>query len=252
MKNNQRGVGAVLIIVIIAAVLAVGAGAYFVFNRSKDVATNAVETVANNAEKQKAFDDCKQVYADEDLCRALSNFMNNKQFQVSMSSMDASGMTFSIDFDSDKTYSKQTFGDKTLETIIDGNTTYTKDPTDGKWWKQVSETSVTSIADDLKFDFTSTEETSKTTYTKIGEEPCGNLTCIKYQVIEKESTDKQFIWIDTKDHLVRKWASESSDGTKTEATYTYDKKSVDIPTNTKDAAAGQSVIPADFYSGMTE
>jgi len=252
MKNNQKGIGAVVIIVIIAVVAAIGVGAYFVFNRGKEVATNAVSSVVKNAETQKALDDCKKEYNDEDLCKGLSNFVGLKQYQTTMTSTGSGAMNFAMEVDGEKTYTKQTFNGKTLETITIGNTTYTKDNSDGKWWKQVFETTKpTATADDFKFDTNIGDTTTKTTYTKIGEEPCDKLTCIKYKITDSGSTDTQYIWIDTKDHLVRKWSTESKDGSKTEMTYTYNKKSVDAPTNTKDASPTQMVVPADFYSGMT-
>lgn len=251
MKDNQKGIGAVVIIVIIAVIAVIGAGAYFVFNRGKEVATNAVSNVVKSAETQKAFDDCKKEFNDEDLCKGLSNFVGLKQYQTTMTSNESGGMSFTFEIDGDKTYSKQTFSGKTLESITQGNTVYTKDNSDGKWWKQVFETPKSSIADELVLDTNFTDEATKTTYTKVGQEACDKLTCNKYKVTEASSKDTQFIWIDTKDNLIRRMSIESSDGSKTEISYTYNKKSIDIPNNTKDASPTQMVVPADFYSGMT-
>lgn len=250
MKSNQKGLGAVLIIVVLVVLVAIGAAGYFVLRKSGDVASNAVSSVVESAETKKALDECKKAYSDEDLCKALSNFIGLKQYQTTMTSSESGGLSFTIEVDGDKTYSKQTLNGKTIESISQGNTVYTKDNTDGKWWKQVFETPKSSITDDLKLDTNFTDEATKTTYTKIGQEACDKLTCNKYKVTETSSKDTQYIWIDTKDNLIRRMSVESSDGSKTEISYTYNKKSIDIPNNTKDASPTQSVVPMDFYSGM--
>lgn len=251
MKNNQKGIGAVVVIVIIVVILAISGVGYLVLKKGGKIATNTVANVVKSAESQKAYDDCKKEFSDEDLCKALSNFTGLKQYQTTMTTTGSGAMSIAMEVDGEKTYMKQTLSGKSLETIRIGNTTYTKDNTDGKWWKQVFETTKpTTSTDDYKFETNIDNTKTKTTYTKVGQEACDKLTCLKYKITETGSTDTQYIWIDTKDHLVRKWATESSDGSKTEATYSYNKKSVDAPSNTKDASPTQSVVPADFYSSM--
>lgn len=252
MRGNQKGIGAVVIIIIVLVIVAVGGAGYFVMKRGGDALSNAASTVVTSAETQKALDDCKKEYNDSDLCKALSNFVGSKQYQTTfISTGSGSNMTYSMEIDGDKTYMKNTISGKSLETIRIGNITYTKDNTDGKWWKQVFESSaVTSSNDDYKFDTNLNNTTNKTTYTKLGQEACDKLTCIKYKISETNSKDVQYIWIDTKDHLMRKWSTESSDGSKMEAVYSYNKKSVDAPSSTKDASPTQNVIPADYTAAM--
>lgn len=253
MKGNQKGVGAVVIIIIVLVIAAVGGAGFFVMKKSGKVLTSTAATVVSNAETVKALDDCKKEFNDENLCKALSNFVGSKQYQTTMTSTSGgSNMTYTLEIDGDKTYMKNTISGKSLETIRIGNTTYTKDNTDGKWWKQVFNTTATaSSTDDYKFDTNINDTTNKTTYTKIGQEACDKLTCIKYKVTETASKDIQYIWIDTKDYLMRKWSTESSDGTKMEAVYSYNKKSVDAPGSTKDASTTQNVMPSDYMSAMS-
>jgi outer membrane lipoprotein-sorting protein len=250
MKSDSRGNTAVIIVVILVLAI-VGSTGFYLLKKNGKVLTSATKTVVSSVETQKAFDDCKKEFSDDDLCKALSNFIGTKQYQTTMTTTSGgSSLTYTLEIDGDKTYTKQNFSGKSLETIHIGNTTYTKDNNDGKWWKQVFETTKSNTTDDLKFDTNISSTDTKTTYTKVGEEACDKLTCVKYKVVDAGSKDTQYIWIDKKDHLMRKWSTESSDGAKTDAIYSYNKKSVDAPNSTKDASPTQSVIPADFYSGM--
>lgn len=251
MKRDQSGIGVAIIIIIVFVLAAIAGAAYFVFNRESNTVKNSATSVVSKAENQKALEQCKKEYNDDDLCKALSNFMGSKQYQTTMTSAGGGSNYSYIEVDGDKTYTKYTVNGKSVETIAVGDTRYTKDNSDNKWWKQVFKSdSKTDMTDDLKFDTNFDNSTVKTTYAKIGQEACDKLTCVKYKVTESNSKDIQYIWIDTKDHLIRKWSIESADGSKMESSYTYNKKSIDIPKDTKEASPTQNVIPTDINSAM--
>jgi hypothetical protein len=179
-----------------------------------------------------------------------------------------SGMTsgtFRIDGD-DKSYTKLSVKNpdngktEAYETIIIGNTTYTKDASDGKWWKKVNkETSVDeSTADNFKFEIPSATASAeeRTTFEKEGKEACGKLTCFKYHSMTGGSSEMTYLWFDDTQYLLRKMEFISSEGEKSTITYQYDNVSVTAPSPTKDAKDDQIIMPngstMDMGAGMTQ
>ncbi len=139
-------------------------------------------------------------------------------------------------------------GTHSREMIILGDTTYVKDQKDGSWWKQVAKPAASSSptaafqmpkVEDFKDQFVKDQAT--TTYTAMGTESCGSMTCYKYE--EKKSDDRESLhtfWFDNKQYLLRKdiVASESFSTTNE---YSYDNVSVSAPTPTKDVPEGTSI-----------
>jgi hypothetical protein len=59
------------------------------------------------------------------------------------------------------------------------------------------------------------------TYTPLGKEACGSLTCFKYDFKDASSpNDQQTVWFDTKSYLARQWKDVSTDDDSTVTTTT--------------------------------
>lgn len=138
-------------------------------------------------------------------------------------------------------------GKDTQDMIFIGNTTYIKDFSDGKWWKQVSKPSDVSEktefeipeADDLKEEFTKKQTASE--FKQLGTEACGSLTCYKYQEIQSDDKEAtRTFWFDNKDFLLRKEENKFGEFTSINE-YSYDNISVSAPSPTKDVPAGKSI-----------
>lgn len=251
MNKSQRGSGHPLVILaIIVAVIGVAGAGYFVFNKNKDKASDSVASGLTKAEVSQLKEECKKEYNDDDLCKFLSTWADMKDYQSTITTNDENGasvMTMVLNDDKSQLIIA-TNATESFNVISIGKTTYTKDPSDGKWWKQVSpDTEVESTVDDYKFDTAndkSTESGDTTTYASKGKEACGDRSCFKYQVVDSVEKDTiQFVWFDDKDYLLRRWSYEYKDGNKSDSVYTYDSVKVDEPSPIKEVPAGQVVMP---------
>ena len=133
--------------------------------------------------------------------------------------------------------------------IIIGDTTYLKDYSDNKWWKQTakpeaSPTETPETPEDLKEEL-AMEDPSL--YKNLGTEACGSLTCYKYEQTFKDFPGKRTFWFDNKQYLLRKEESGYGEFT-TKVEYSYDGISISAPSPTKDVPEGKSIYDY-MYSG---
>lgn len=240
-KLNQRGLAPVAIIIAVVVVLAAAGGYYFMSQKGGAPSIPGVPGLTLDP-------NCK--YNDPNLCKFLNNWKNIKQFSVksttSVKSGPGSEVTFEINGE-DKFHMMMSEGGKENWNVITiGDTTYTKDFSDNKWWKQKSaKKEDLKNQFDFKFDESDQPETEdKTTYKAMGEEPCGNMTCFKYQVINPDSQgETEYIWFDNKDYLLRKQEVKSTDGSVIVSEFSYSGVNISAPSPTKDAQEGQTVMP---------
>lgn len=135
-------------------------------------------------------------------------------------------------------------GKETGNMIVLNKVTYFKDYEANQWFKMTSADDQTSSAsnpesfiENLKENLNSEEIT--TTYTKLGQEPCGDmapkLTCDIYQVSDTGEVDfTSKVWIDTTEHLTRKMEMDLSDGGVNTTTYTYGPVTITEPSPVKE------------------
>ncbi|MDO8507310.1 MAG: hypothetical protein Q7S53_01955 [bacterium] len=189
---------------------------------------------------------------DKDLCRFTDSFKGLDNMSAkSVTTINGKITESTIEIQgSDKSHIKSSVAGKEESDYISiGNTTYMKDYSDNKWWKTTVDTKDASGVEktDWKAEFEKSvnDSADKTTYKKIGKEACGNLTCLKYQVIDpnnKETTE--YMWFDTKNYALRKVRSESAD-TVTETTFSYGKVNITEPSPVK-----EMTNPADAYNSF--
>ena len=238
--KNQRGAIELIIIGVVAVLLAAGAGYY-------------IYTKRTGASPVAGLAPVKCDYSDKDLCKFLTNFKAQKYYTVKSSSVEegvTNEFTLKINGDDKSQTISSANGKENFNVITLGNTTYTKDYSDNKWWKQTQEKQKDEIKDSVAFDPDGEKkegeqtEPEKPEYKRLGEEACGKLTCIKYQVITKGSEDQEFIWIDDDDHLLRKTLTITKDGAKNTAEYSYEKFKISAPSPVKEGAP--SFAPANL------
>lgn len=238
LLKKQRGISKVFIIVGIVVLLVAVGGGYTLLSKAGVSLPSASLPLNPN---------CK--FNDPDLCKFINNFKVLGSYSVKSTSTPKSGPKVDSLFEisgEDKSHIVLSENSKETYNVINiGNTTYTKDFADNKWWKQVAKAEKTDASIDIRDEFKKTETAEdKTTYKKVGKEVCGTRNCFKYEVIDPtNSNSTEFIWFDDRDYLLRKTRSEAKGGEVTEAEYTYDKVNITAPSPTKDAPANQMIVP---------
>lgn len=252
LTHKQSGLAPIAIIIAVVLVAA-AAGGYFLLNKGGGAIPGLPGGIGLNP-------NCK--YNDPDLCKFINNFKITNSYAAKSTTTDNSGAKTESNFESvgsDKTHIVfSEAGKETFNVITIGDTTYTKDFSDNKWWKQVKpkaskqpETQATNIKDEI----TKTEAPEdKTTYKKVGMEACGSRQCFKYEVIDPTITDStDFLWFDNSEYLLRRERNESKDGSATDTEMNYTGVSINAPTPTKDATPDQIILPTGGTApGMTE
>jgi outer membrane lipoprotein-sorting protein len=239
-SKNQGGFGYLGIIIAIVVLVAVGGTGWWVMNRDKN--KNAADTTI-----QDAIENAKCTYDDEDLCKFFTGWKAQDSYTVtSVSEAEGQKSTFVMQVDGKKTHLKMD-GALAYEVITIDGTTYTK--AGDTWWKQTSPNETAKQYEaQTSVDFEepasdTTAEPDKTSYNKLGKEKCGNFNCFKYEVVNPTDTGtKSFLWFDDEDYQLRRTLTTS--GTTTyDATYSYEKVSVNVPSPVKDLGPDQYIVP---------
>ncbi len=243
-RGNQQGFAHIGLVV--GAVVFIGLIGFIAW-RVWDAKTNSPA-----GKLQQALANVKCDISDKDLCKFFTSWKQSASYKVA-SSDTTGGKTTTSTFESADSGKRfhvlMSVEGKPYETITIGNTVYTKDSNDGKWWKQTIEPAK---ENDYKagndFEFKEPAKDAKpeaqTQYKLIGKEACGNLTCFKYQVIDPATKDQtQYIWFDTKDYQLRRMRTETKD-TVSDQTFLYDKVAINEPSPVKELGPNQVINPA--------
>ena len=192
-------------------------------------------------------------YDDASLCKFLNNWPNQKTYAVTSISQTAAGQAvtnvFKLVDDSKSQLSTVVAGKSTYDLITIGNTSYTKDYTDGKWWQQTSN-QAQPVAEH-SFQFNTNPDTNhpdaKPSYRFVSQGACGQAAkaasgaqnCLKYQVSFAGEDYQEFIWFDTSDFLLRQSTTQQANGPVTTLQYSYDNINIAAPSPTKKLPANQ-------------
>jgi hypothetical protein len=244
-SKNSDGLTPIIIVAIVAVLLAVGGGMYFMSQKNAGSNPLANLTEGNPLAKITLNPNCK--YNDPELCKFMNNWIVKKDHSVTTVSK-MGGMSMESLYESsgeDKFHMNSKLNGKENSNMISiGDTTYTLDYNDNKWWKvtlekeELNEKIEEGDAGDFEF---SEEAEDKTQYKFIAKEACGNKQCFKYEITSPDMTEgKQFIWFDDSEYLMRKMSMESKEGT-SESTYSYDNVSINVPSPVKEAAPGAAM-----------
>jgi len=263
--KHQKGFAPIVIIAIIAVVaLASGTGYMLTQKKSNNGGS------ANRGGGLALNPNCK--LNDPDLCRYM-----NQAASADFIKAGFSGKSTSIDSKGQKSESMwEMAGEEKFHFVtvkngkeesniitIDG-VTYVKDYTDNKWLKypavqtskEKSMSSFDEIRKRMKVDMKEIED--KTKYIKVGTEPCENLTCIKYKVTTEFAgeTMEQYMYIDTKEYLLRKTKVDDKTGGLTETLLSYKPVTIIIPSPIKEINTGfgdlMNNVPTDKQDKTTQ
>jgi hypothetical protein len=147
-------------------------------------------------------------------------------------------------------------GKETYNVITIKDTTYTKDYSDGKWWKEIAAKDDSNPKDKTAISEESSNsdksDQAKPQYKSAGKEACGNLECYKYQVINPGVEDTEYIWFDTKQYKLRKATFTSKDGGTSTEEYAYGSVNIKAPSPVKEGspAAATSASSAVDQAAM--
>ncbi len=243
LKKDSRGIAHMAVIAGIVVIAVIGGVGFVVHNRQSSTAT------VSNKEAQDA---CNKELKDSDFCKFASSWTGLSNYKAVTTATQKDGTTSKITLQAENK-------DKTQMTVSQNGTdisdyitisgsTYVKDFSDNKWTKYTTDATYKTedVKDDVKIDFTQTTvaEKDRTQYKKIGKEACGKLTCFKYQIIDpKDTATEQFVWFDTKDHLLRRWTSKNVDGS-SDTTFSYDTVKISEPSPIKEAASLNTTNPS--------
>lgn len=184
---------------------------------------------------------------DELFCKFAGAFAAASAYKVSANITGSEG-TSTVELASDAKDNSQMVvkqnGQEQANIVFYNGVTYSKDYTDGQWFKYDSSDSNKPEVTDLKKEFAKgdfkTDDGRKISYVKSGTEKCDSLSCYKYQVKDPSKPNEEgFIWFDTKDYLLRR-ISIKDEGTNTDMTVIYSSVNISQPSPTKDVPSASS------------
>jgi outer membrane lipoprotein-sorting protein len=255
--QDQRGVAHLMLVILVVVVAGViGGVAWRVISQQKDNKTNSSPTTAAGSVKEdkEVEKACLSAIKDKNLCKFASkssfDFSNGVSYQALMTTTDKAGKKTVIDssVDGKNNTSAVTKENGTALTsyVLLNNVMYTKNAGEATWTKYPatndnSATQSSKPASDIEVDTKDfTGEKNTITYKALGKEKCGNLTCFKYQVIDKENpSDETFMWFDTKDYVIQRYSFKNAEGSN-DIVFTYKSVKIKEPSPVKDFSAQSS------------
>lgn len=252
MRQNK---GFVPIIIAVVVLVAIGIGGYIMVAKNKEPGKGLLSNiqlpggVGLNA-------NCK--LNDPELCRYMDKSIkvadSFKTGFVGVSvTTDKSGKkmesTWEMAGDNSRFISSEN-GKEQSAMIVMGDTTYTKDLSDGKWTKFTFKSDKNDKksffnADEIKNQFKDTikETEDKTVYKALGKEACGSLQCFKYQIIDPQFTDtKEYVYFDDREYVMRKMRTESPEST-SETILEFKTVTITAPSSIKESPAIGMPVP---------
>jgi hypothetical protein len=232
-RSDQRGIAVIFEVVAVAVVLLV-----IGIVASKVYQARTGKSLINSVVPAKYTLNSKCDYNDPDLCKWLNNtdqFTNFKSTSTYTILGKAQTSTTTVDGDKYQSATSED-GKENSNFILIGDTTYTKDYTDNKWFKETTKPDAKQedlkSTDDLK-NSVNDAKPDKLAYKKVGKEACGKLNCFKYTLTEAGANTT--VWFDDNEYKLRKMESGVAGQTFT-VEYSYDNTSISAPSPTKDTA----------------
>jgi prepilin-type N-terminal cleavage/methylation domain-containing protein len=237
--KSAQGFG---IIEIIVAVVVIGmlAGGVYIYLQGKTETSDSGLT----KQEQKALEaGCKVEIDDELLCKAFTAWgahSAESYIATTTTSSDEGENVMVLKSKGENYHSSMEFNGQTMESIKVGDDVYMK--LDGQWYRQdpaePAADSLTGPESDNPTkevdDIFAEEKVSKTEYKKLGNEKCGGVDCVKYEIYDKDdSQSKQYLWIDPKKARVMRLQSTSADGGSYDMVYEYTSVTITAPANAK-------------------
>ena len=248
LYKDERGLGqAVVIIVVVAVIAAVGLIGWQVMQKNKTSNPASSSPVAKAADTA-----CLKVYHDKTLCNAEAASVNFDKLAYTAvdTSVDTQGQTSKITMSNDgkgDTSMTMEGGSQAFSSVQIGSTSYTKSPGSTSWTKYTSNAPTTtnpSSALKTSFSDTSTPAAKLIQYKNLGKDTCGNVSCVKYQVVDPATPGTNYIWFSTKDYRMMRWYGKSTDGSTNDFVITYGAVKITAPSPVIDASSAASSASA--------
>jgi len=238
--KNKRGFATMAVVGVVVLVAALAGAGWYVYDNRKD--DGPALTAEQKVAKEAASAACKAEVGDDDFCKFAGSYNGLGAYTMVMTSTSDQG-SFVSTFKSDgngNVSSETDFGGLKSSTITVGTTTYVYDATDGAWIKYENDSTykVENPSQNISFSFNDDNgaaATSTTSYKRIGTEACGDLTCIRYEIVDTTVPDTQsFILFDNKDYKVRRQIFTTADGS-TDMAISYGDVTISEPSPIKEA-----------------
>lgn len=234
-QKNQSGIAHVLLgIIVVVVVAAIGAVAWKV-NNNRSKPSTAINKVVQ--------DKCMTEVKDSVFCKFAGAFGNVGDYKVSVNTT-AEGSTSVLELANDSKGNSSMVvkvnGQEQGNIVSYSGVTYSKDYTDGQWFKYAASDTTKPSTVDLKKEFLKSDFKNDSgqsfTYKNLGTEQCGTLKCYKYQETDPaKPTEITYLWFDTKDSLLRRvTANDSKANSNADMTITYGTVVISLPSPTKD------------------
>jgi hypothetical protein len=239
---SQKGIGHTSTIVIVAALTVVGASAWWT------IAQQHTQSIPPGT-RSHAVHTAHCEYDDALLCKFFASWKANDHFTLTaQQDNSANPVHMVIETQRQQAVRLSLRGPVQYDAVVLGDTTYVKDSRDNAWWKQMHTTDsrYQAPAKDYISPYELQEPTTATlhNFKKLGQEACGTQTCLKYEVINPDvPADKQLIWIDTTDYLLRRMHTTGAQNTNFSASFDYRPVDITAPATTKELAAGYYIVP---------
>lgn len=245
--KHQKGLAPIIIVAIVAVIAVAGGAGYFLTQKKPD--NGGMTTKGKSLLGGLVLNpNCK--LNDPDLCKymnqALSSDFMKSGFSGRSITVDAKGQKseslWEMAGEGKSRFVTSRNGKEESNIIMIDGATYMKDYTDNSWFKYPasessegkSNFSVDEIKKNMKIDTEDIED--KTKYEKMGNVPCEDLTCIEYKVTTEFAGEAmvQYMYIDTKEYLLRKMKVDDKLGGSTETLFSYKPVTINVPSPVKE------------------
>lgn len=207
-----------------------------------------VRRVQNNhrVANLETYDACREFIDDEPLCHFAAANETSAIENYVINSTTTNGSTTEISTleveSADRLKSVTLIGPKQTEAyvVIEADT-YVKDLSDGVWAHYADPEYEPSEPVVSTYDFTNAASADvvefRDRYKQVTSEPCGQLTCYKYQVINPDDEMVEtYVWFDDQDYLLRRHLS-ISDGITVNNQFEYHDVTITAPSPVKSVSA---------------
>jgi outer membrane lipoprotein-sorting protein len=250
IKFNQQGIAHIMMLVLAVVVIGgIGFAGYEVTQKNK-TATKSSQSPAKVATDNAQLSICQKQLNDANLCKFATNVskLDSTAYSLVMTSSDGNGSS-SLSIKNDGvggTEGSIKSGGLNYDIIAVPKYTFIKNE-DGSWTRYPADSPDAPPTSNPLSDFKLSENNDytnggKITFQKLGQEACGNLSCFKYNVVDKSDSSNSMnstVWFDTKNYQLRRMQyKDPSGGGSVDLTITYENVKVTPPANYTDFKAG--------------
>lgn len=221
-----------ILALIVVSILIIGGAIYTGVRRIADISRRA------SLDTETA---CLEQIGDADLCRFAavsqkSGFSNFKSVTTETAENSVRVTTLEVEKPDHMRSVTVSGGKETSAYVMIGADAYVKDYSDGVW-AAYTDPDYQPEADLIEYDFSAPGSPDtvefRDNYQAEGSEPCGELTCFKYRVLDPEDPDAAtFLWFDDQDYQIRRLQTTDS-GNTVDIQYSYLPVNIDPPAPVK-------------------